>query len=997
MEYGLKLKYDLVTQIISIVDGSPLYQHSVGVNTLLVDTAVANGCVVTVTFKSGSQSTTALVMTYDSVLKLWKTPIPDIVLANDGSVTISLAVKSPVVTSGGTFYNVLCSGNVNAQVIASVAEKVTNAVPQDQATLLADRINQIDDVVANFKSPTVAVGTTTTVADNAKVTNVGTNVAAILNFEIPRGTQGFQGVKGDKGVSLRLWDSYVETQTYVNNTDFIDLVVVGGTTYAAKIDTVGVVPAVGTNWSVVALKGKDGKDFKIAMVFASVTAMNAQLANYAIGDFVLVNTGNVDDPDTGKLFVRGQTAWDFLTDLSGAQGIQGISINNVALTSSNGLIDIYTIYYTDNTTTNFDVTNGSKIYARLISFANGSYSTPNISTARVGDYVIGQGGQYDGVYGKISSVGATESILSNVISLRGSKWFSAVVTQSGEKYITGSLDGAIVGDFVISSSGQWFVISAILTNTELTLKGDLNGDNFFVRYSTNADGTAFTETWTAGQKYIGIATELKAPTDKVGYTWSLFVGLDGKDGKNGFDGKNGLNGTDGLNGKDGLNGSNGKTIHNAVISFSSGNYTVANIANAVVGDFVVGLSGVYKGYYGIIANIGATVSTLGDVVNLNGADGSGAGNVIATNASVTQGGKYAYSATSKDASGNFSGEFVDVNTLGFLAQTSVVNVRNNEADKVYSAKYVEDTFAPKSFFENLYLTRLTATTAKLALTKPTVGNGNYLFATTTNTAMAWGTAEMTLTRTFESDIQFDNNSAISVVFDVAFNRNVSVEYGAVVKINNAVISSQQAFGLTNFNGDTNFTNVYNNKFDVILDLLLSPTTYTAGDILTIQIFKRQLATTALTTRVFCGVNVNGAERFSFLEYNFTALALNTNQIADGAITLAKINAEAIDKAPTSGSSKLVESGGVFTNLAEKQNSLIFDNVPTQNSQNVVTSGKIYTALNEKQNTLLFDNTPTQNSQNVVTSGGVFTSLATKADTTAIDTALATKANKTTAV
>lgn len=51
-----------------------------------------------------------------------------------------------------------------------------------------------------------------------------------------------------------------------------------------------------------------------------------------------------------------------------------------------------------------------------------------------------------------------------------------------------------------------------------------------------------------------------------------------------------------------------------------------------------------------------------------------------------------------------------------------------------------------------------------------------------------------------------------------------------------------------------------------------------------------------------------------------------------------------------------------------------DDTPTSGSDNVITSGGVYTALSEKQDTLTFDTTPTQNSLNPVTSGGVYTAI-----------------------
>lgn len=47
----------------------------------------------------------------------------------------------------------------------------------------------------------------------------------------------------------------------------------------------------------------------------------------------------------------------------------------------------------------------------------------------------------------------------------------------------------------------------------------LKGDSVYIRYSAFADGTDFTEQWSEGKDYIGIATGQTAPTDKNGYQW----------------------------------------------------------------------------------------------------------------------------------------------------------------------------------------------------------------------------------------------------------------------------------------------------------------------------------------------------------------------------------------------------------------------------------------------------------------------------------------------
>jgi hypothetical protein len=53
------------------------------------------------------------------------------------------------------------------------------------------------------------------------------------------------------------------------------------------------------------------------------------------------------------------------------------------------------------------------------------------------------------------------------------------------------------------------------------------------------------------------------------------------------------------------------------------------------------------------------------------------------------------------------------------------------------------------------------------------------------------------------------------------------------------------------------------------------------------------------------------------------------------------------------------------------------NTVTENSTNVLTSGGAYTALATKQDSLTFDNVPTENSNNPVKSGGVYSALNTK--------------------
>lgn len=72
-------------------------------------------------------------------------------------------------------------------------------------------------------------------------------------------------------------------------------------------------------------KGDTGAPFQIVKVYNSVAAMESDFNNddVLLGQFVTIDTGNVNDLDNAKLFVKSESGWLYLTDLSGAQGIQG--------------------------------------------------------------------------------------------------------------------------------------------------------------------------------------------------------------------------------------------------------------------------------------------------------------------------------------------------------------------------------------------------------------------------------------------------------------------------------------------------------------------------------------------------------------------------------------------------------------------------------------------------------------------------------------------------
>lgn len=69
-------------------------------------------------------------------------------------------------------------------------------------------------------------------------------------------------------------------------------------------------------------RGPAGEGFAIYKTYASVTDMEADAANVEEGKFVMIASSE-DDPDNAKLYVKSSDSFSFVSDLSGAQGIQG--------------------------------------------------------------------------------------------------------------------------------------------------------------------------------------------------------------------------------------------------------------------------------------------------------------------------------------------------------------------------------------------------------------------------------------------------------------------------------------------------------------------------------------------------------------------------------------------------------------------------------------------------------------------------------------------------
>ena len=76
-----------------------------------------------------------------------------------------------------------------------------------------------------------------------------------------------------------------------------------------------------------------GDAFTYKKEYPSIEAMEADwgTADVKLGEYVLINTNNVEDPDDAKVYLKTQEGWKFIVDLSGMQGIQGWSAYEFAV------------------------------------------------------------------------------------------------------------------------------------------------------------------------------------------------------------------------------------------------------------------------------------------------------------------------------------------------------------------------------------------------------------------------------------------------------------------------------------------------------------------------------------------------------------------------------------------------------------------------------------------------------------------------------------------
>jgi len=146
-----------------------------------------------------------------------------------------------------------------------------------------------------------------------------------IGYTGSQGIQGVTGYTGSQGIQGNI--GYTGSQGNIGYTGSQ-----GAQGIAGYTGSQGVIGYTGS-------KGDSGLGFTIAKTYASVAALTADTTPTGIvaGQFALIETGNVENPENSRLYLWNGSAYTYVSDLSGAQGITGPQ-GVIGYTGSQGVI-----------------------------------------------------------------------------------------------------------------------------------------------------------------------------------------------------------------------------------------------------------------------------------------------------------------------------------------------------------------------------------------------------------------------------------------------------------------------------------------------------------------------------------------------------------------------------------------------------------------------------------------------------------------------------------
>lgn len=295
---------------------------------------------------------------------------------------------------------------------------------------------------------------------------------------------------------------------------------------------------------------------------------------------------------------------------------------------------------------------------------------------------------------------------------------------------------------------------------------------------------------------------------------------------------------------------------------------------------------------------------------------------------------------------------------------NALNDRSDSQKDTYSANYINNSFAPITFVSNLYASKVSDNTADLVNKAPALSADNVLISTaTTNTDYNWASPDFIFTRDLEvsTTLTAQNSFALNLTFII--NRNATISWGAKIKVSQdngqswTYISDNQSYGAISYETGIGNTAIFN----VFTNAIQGTATYPIGTLLAIEIYKKQTSATALTTTVYCGVEVDNAGIYTYAQFNFSNVNIGTNQLEDGSVTKQKLE-QSIQNTLDSVANKVDsyvgnQATGAFTRIRRSGNNIEIlstdANVPNPKSSEIIVAQNSV-SLNSNGNILQLD-------------------------------------------
>ena len=359
------------------------------------------------------------------------------------------------------------------------------------------------------------------------------------------------------------------------NYEINDVVSYNGSSYVSLNDNnQGNLPTNTNYWSVVAEKGDKGdtgKPFVIEKTYSTIESMVADYDNMNVNDYVMIQ-GSIEEQENATLWTKREVEvspykWAYLADFSGASGITGATpnihignvtegnepsvtrrsgssnenpildfvlktgakgdtgatgngISSIEKTSTSGLVDTYTITFTNGTSTTIEVTNGRGIVSiaktssvdyvdtYTITYNDGTTSTFEVANSEVteeefDDVVDELNYLYDDLP-KVEGEG-TNLTLDNTRKGKMSTMLKGNLSQK-TNIITYTCLGTETGDyyFVYNSINYQFTMPTISANDVLVFNTDtlkLYLDTTEISTTTASTGTLITMNATPNPDY----------------------------------------------------------------------------------------------------------------------------------------------------------------------------------------------------------------------------------------------------------------------------------------------------------------------------------------------------------------------------------------------------------------------------------------------------------------------------------------------------------------